>query len=790
MYSRLTKRMFLLSFLLSITFAFSQTGVQNYLTAEGNKLVDKRGQTVLLTGINWFGFETSNMYPHGIWSRDMKSVLQQIKDLGFNTIRVPWCNQMLNAETKIKIDSYGTDAYTKVSPMNLEESTKTKPIELLDIMVDWCQTNNMKIILDNHSKRTDGYLTEGLWYTDGYDEARWISDWLFMANRYKGKSAVVGCDLKNEPHITATWGNSSPSTDWNKAAERCGNAILKANPELLIFVEGVEKYNGETSWWGGQLKGARDFPVVLSNPKKLVYSPHEYGPELFTQRWFKDPTFPKNMSGVWNDNFGFLYENNSAPIYVGEFGIKDQDAVGGQALTWMKTLLEFMKGRYSFTYWCINPNSGDTGGILKDDWSSINQWKMDLLKPLLTPLIPNVVGTTGGVNQAPVASFTTDKTTGTSPLTVNFDASGSSDPEGEALTYSWSFGDSTPNGTGRTVSHTYNTEGSFNATLTVRDPKNATNSSSVTIVVSKTAPVSFTISASAGANGTISPSGSVSVPSGTNRTFTITANSGFQIDAVRVNGTSIGAVATYTFNNVTSNQTIAATFKAEITGGGGGACLLTKFGVPRTAALPDVNNLSFNKAYTLGTGAPNLSNVNKAVLNWSLKNNGLWQLSFNTNNGAPNWWIDMRNNVQNFKDAKPAITFSGTGIANLDGNKYYVNIVDSNNIVFVEISGKHAIYFSNSTTPPAGCTSARLANINELRIAPNPATNQIRVDVSGQSEIKRIRIYDLSGRVVFKSSINDRDKEAILDISKLSKGIYNLSYETDENTVTKTIIKQ
>jgi endoglucanase len=779
--------MFLLSFLLSITLAFSQTGVQNYLTAEGNKLVDKRGQTVLLTGINWFGFETSNMFPHGIWSRDMKSVLQQIKDLGFNTIRVPWCNQMLNPESKIKIDSFGKDAYTGISPMNAEESTKTKSIELLDIMVDWCQANNMKIILDNHSKRTDGYLTEGLWYTDGYDENRWINDWIFMANRYKGKSAVVGCDLKNEPHITATWGNSSPSTDWNKAAERCGNAILKANPELLIFVEGVEKYNGETTWWGGQLKGARDFPVVLSNPKKLVYSPHEYGPELFTQRWFKDPTFPKNMSGVWNDNFGFLYQNNTAPIYVGEFGIKDQDAIGGQALTWFKTLLDFMKGKYSFTFWAVNPNSGDTGGILKDDWSSVNQWKMDLLKPLLTPLIPNVVGGTGGVNQPPVASFTTNKTSGTSPLTVSFDASASSDPEGAALTYTWSFGDGTANGTGRTVSHVYNTEGSFNATLTVRDPKNATNSSSVTIVVSKTASVSFSITASAGANGSISPSGAVSVPSGTNRTFTINPNSGFQIDVVRVNGTSVGAVTTYTFNNVTSNQTIAASFKT-VTTGGGGACLLSKFGVPLATGLP-TRKAAYNKVYTLGTSAPNLSNVTNAEINWNLANNGLYQLSFNTSNGAPAWWIDMRNNVQNFKDAKPAITFNGTGIANLDGNKYYINY-DATNVVFVEVSGKHAIYFSNSTTPPAGCTSARLANTSQLNIAPNPATNQIKVDVSGQSEIKRIRIYDLSGRVVFKSSINDRDKEAILDISKLSNGIYNLSYETDQNTITKTIIKQ
>src|SRR6185436_18906321 len=73
-----------------------------------------------------------------------------------------------------------------------------------------------------------------------------------------------------------------------------------------------------------------------------------------------------------------------------------------------------------------------------------------------------------------------------------------------------------------------------------------------------------TITASAGANGTISPVGAVSVNNGTNQTFTITANSGFHIDSVLVDGSSVGAVGTYTFTNVTANHTIAATFAANV----------------------------------------------------------------------------------------------------------------------------------------------------------------------------------------------------------------------------------
>jgi len=158
---------------------------QNFLNASGNKLFDSTGKEVRLTGVNWFGFETQNYFPHGIWTRDMKSVLQQIKDLGFNTIRVPWCNEMLNPGVSITIPSYGSDPYTGISPMNEEETNITKPIELLDVFVRWCQENDMKIVLDNHSRAADGFLSEEVWYTPEYSEERWINDWKFMADRYK-----------------------------------------------------------------------------------------------------------------------------------------------------------------------------------------------------------------------------------------------------------------------------------------------------------------------------------------------------------------------------------------------------------------------------------------------------------------------------------------------------------------------------------------------------------------------------------------------------------------------------
>jgi PKD repeat protein len=87
------------------------------------------------------------------------------------------------------------------------------------------------------------------------------------------------------------------------------------------------------------------------------------------------------------------------------------------------------------------------------------------------------------VNQPPVAAFTTSVASGPAPLTVTFDGSSSSDPEGAPLTYAWSFGDG-GTAAGASVTRVYTAPGSFTATLTVQDSAGATATSTATIAVS------------------------------------------------------------------------------------------------------------------------------------------------------------------------------------------------------------------------------------------------------------------------------------------------------------------
>ncbi len=70
----------------------------------------------------------------------------------------------------------------------------------------------------------------------------------------------------------------------------------------------------------------------------------------------------------------------------------------------------------------------------------------------------------------------------------------------------------------------------------------------------------YTISATAGAGGSITPSGSVAVNSGADQTFTITPDTGYHVFDVKVDGSSVGVVTTYTFTNVTVGHTIGASF--------------------------------------------------------------------------------------------------------------------------------------------------------------------------------------------------------------------------------------
>ncbi|WP_419249374.1 PQQ-dependent sugar dehydrogenase [Streptomyces canus] len=88
---------------------------------------------------------------------------------------------------------------------------------------------------------------------------------------------------------------------------------------------------------------------------------------------------------------------------------------------------------------------------------------------------------------SPVAQASADRTSGQAPLRVRFSSEGTSDQDGDALTYSWNFGDGATS-TAANPAHTYKKNGTYTATLTAKDTSGRTGSASVQIVVGNTAP--------------------------------------------------------------------------------------------------------------------------------------------------------------------------------------------------------------------------------------------------------------------------------------------------------------
>ncbi|GIG61990.1 endoglucanase [Longispora fulva] len=395
-----------------------------YWHTSGRTILDSADQPVRIAGVNWFGFETTNRVPHGLWIRDYRSMIDQIGATGYTTIRLPFSDDVFTG-TPNGID-FGNGRNADLAGLT--------SLGVMDKLVGYAGSVGLRVILDRH--RPDSTGQSALWYTPQVPESTWLAHLRALATRYRGDPTVVGIDLHNEPHDPACWGCGDLATDWRLAAERGGEAVLAGNPELLVFVEGVQSYHGDTYWWGGNLQGAGAYPVRLSVPHRLVYSAHDYATSVYAQPWFSDPSYPANLPGVWTKNWGYLFQQGTAPVWLGEFGTTLASTTDQ---TWLRTLVGYLRptapyggDSFGWTFWSWNPNSGDTGGILTDDWTTVNTTKDAYLATIKT-------GGTGGPDPAGCsAAYRIDNQWGTGfTATVTVTNTGAAPAAGWRVTWTW-----------------------------------------------------------------------------------------------------------------------------------------------------------------------------------------------------------------------------------------------------------------------------------------------------------------------------------------------------------------
>jgi endoglucanase len=336
------------------------------LHASGQYIVDSAGVRVHLNAFNWYGSEGQDFVVEGLEAQPLNSIVTTIKGLGFNAVRLLWSNQMV--ESNPVVGNYALTANT-----NLEGE---HALTIFDTVVNALTSAGIMVILDNHMSNAGWCCSttdnNELWYNSAYPEANWIADWQAMAERYQSNPWVIGVDLRNEPRSPATWGGAA-STDWHAAAERGGNAVLAVNPNLLIFVEGVN--------YAGDLSGVTSLPVQLNISNQLVYEAHDYG------FWYSSINGYSGWYNAMEPKWGYLVNgSNPQPLWIGEFGTCNSadtcDSSGSNADLgfWFNAMTSFVRDYgVDWSYWAINGttetgNGGGFGtiegyGVLNTSWN-------------------------------------------------------------------------------------------------------------------------------------------------------------------------------------------------------------------------------------------------------------------------------------------------------------------------------------------------------------------------------------------------------------------------------------
>jgi len=425
-YSQSWHRLLLLlsiSALGTCSLAFGQgTG---YWHTSGNQIIDSSGRSIRIAGVNWYGFETTDEVVHGLWAQDYHTILKATKNNGYNSIRLPYSNQMVETPIvpkQISFSNGGGAINTDLKGLNA--------LQVMDKIISAAGALDLRVILDNHrSEAGNSAEANGLWHTSAYPESAWINDWKMLVGRYagykdaSGNPTVVAVDLRNEPHViangshtgacwtgdTATGGCPTTNTtqNWPSAAQRAGNTVLSVNPNLLILVEGVDCYSGDCGWWGGNLEGVSNHPIALNVANRLVYSAHDYGPNLYQQNWFNGSTSFSTLSSVWNKFWGYISANRIAPVLLGEFGTGNnasdiQSATPGSQGQWFESLVNFLQNSPSlnWTYWALNGE--DSYALLDKTYASpVSLLKQGELASIQSALSGGGSGTCSLVASAP-----------------------------------------------------------------------------------------------------------------------------------------------------------------------------------------------------------------------------------------------------------------------------------------------------------------------------------------------------------------------------------------------------
>lgn len=309
---------------------------------------------VRLKGINWFGYETDCRVPGGLSVQPIDTLFRFLSSHHYNSIRFPF-----SYETIMTWDEPVESSCVTANMWMAGVSVRT----IFHMFFQKTCQYNMTVVLDYHT--IHGNISDTL-ATTNVTVSMIGEMWTRVLSEFSHYPHLMGIDVKNEPHHVSWEAYALQASDLLNSLWSRHKRVFRG----LFFLEGVNDQE-DHSVWGGSF---HHMPSWFLNPtrhdslsSRLVFSPHVYGPTV-RGRWSLN-----DSSVEWDRWFGFLSHQNHT-IVIGELGGLNT----GDDLLWHNHISDYLieNDMTNVFYWCLNPDSHDTHGILLDDWETPDESKI------------------------------------------------------------------------------------------------------------------------------------------------------------------------------------------------------------------------------------------------------------------------------------------------------------------------------------------------------------------------------------------------------------------------------
>eukprot|EP00435_Cladocopium_sp_Y103_P042631 s501_g11.t2 len=242
------------------------------LVVKGSRLVGRSETTYQLACVNWYGAHMEMLVNNGLNVKGLEEIASFIVQLkAFNCVRLPYSVDSLNMSNEEIPGRFSALCHNP----ELQAAT---PLQIFDATVKALTDAGLLVVLNNHVFRRGWCCSfddgEGLWYNEDFEESVWLHHLGFMSSRYKDNPRVVGFDIRNEirstAHAVPSWGTGRVESDWALAAAKGSRRVLQEDPDMLVFVSGLE--------YSMYLCRVPAYPLHLQPEfqSHIIYTSHEY----------------------------------------------------------------------------------------------------------------------------------------------------------------------------------------------------------------------------------------------------------------------------------------------------------------------------------------------------------------------------------------------------------------------------------------------------------------------------------------------------------------------------------